>query len=856
MRNYLTLLLFLFCATTTFATHIVGGELSYSYLGNNNYQLTLKVYRDCFMGQAAYDNPTTISIFNSSGGLFTTVDVVFPGSDTLLNNANSPCLIVPPNICVEEADFITTVNLPPIAGGYTLVYQRCCRNSSVQNLNLPSTVGASYYATIPDASIAAINSSPIFTNFPPTVICASVPFTFDHSATDADGDSLVYHLCQIMGGGSQSVPYPVPASAPPFPALLYNAPYTASNPMGGAPPLSINPANGQLTVTPTNVGQFSVGICVDEFRNGIYLGTHYRDFQFNVTPCTQVITAAIGPIPTLCDGLTATFSNASSGGSYYHWDFGLPILNNDTSNLSNPSYTYPSQGSYNVTLVVNPGSICQDTATAIINVHPTQFTGTFIHTDSCAGSPVHFSQNINCNNGTINQYNWQFGDGGISTAINPNHTYTTGGSFIVKLIVQTTLGCFDTIIQVINIYDQPQYSILTPDTIICDLDNIILQTSGTGASNFLWTPNYMLSNNTIANPIASPNQTTTYYFTATSAFGCSITDSVTIYVITNLTTTAWPDTVLCPGQNVQLNAIGGMNYSWQPTTGLSNSFIANPIASPIITTTYIVTASAGSCIDTDTLFIEVKPEPNFNAGPDQYICHNDTAQLQASGGTNFNWQPSSTLSSNSISNPFAFPLVTTTYIMNATDTNLCPALITDSVIVFVFNGGFVQVSNDTTIIFGTTAQLNVYGSNGSSYLWWPSTGLSSTSIANPIANPTITTTYYCQTYDVNGCLWTDSVVVKVVLDPIVDLPNAFSPDGDGMNDLFRPIVIGLLSLDDFRVYNRWGQLVFETNDLQQSWDGTYKGKDEDVGVFVWTLSGHASATGDPVFMKGNVTLLR
>ena len=194
--------------------------------------------------------------------------------------------------------------------------------------------------------------------------------------------------------------------------------------------------------------------------------------------------------------------------------------------------------------------------------------------------------------------------------------------------------------------------------------------------------------------------------------------------------------------------------------------------------------------------------------------------------------------------------------MNATDTNLCPALITDSVIVFVFNGGFVQVSNDTTIIFGTTAQLYVYGSNGSSYLWWPSTGLSATSIANPIANPTITTTYYCQTYDVNGCLWVDSVVVKVVLDPIVDLPNAFSPDGDGMNDVFRPIVIGLLSLDDFRVYNRWGQLVFETNDLQQSWDGTYKGKDEDVGVFVWTLSGHASATGDPVFMKGNVTLLR
>src|SRR5688572_16115520 len=188
------------------ATHIVGGEIYYDCLGNNDYRITLKVYRDCINGQAPYDNPAYVGIFNINGVLLDSAKLPFPGSNFVPPTINTPCYTPPTSVCVEEAIYQGIINLPPIAGGYVLAYQRCCRNNTILNLNNPGQVGSTYTINIPPTSLAICNSSARYNNFPPIYLCEGAPLVFDHSATDPDGDSLVYELCDPYDGASSALP--------------------------------------------------------------------------------------------------------------------------------------------------------------------------------------------------------------------------------------------------------------------------------------------------------------------------------------------------------------------------------------------------------------------------------------------------------------------------------------------------------------------------------------------------------------------------------------------------------------------------------------------------------------------------
>jgi gliding motility-associated-like protein len=370
-RKALVLLFFIsafFCEA--FATHIVGGEIYYECIGNNNYLITLKVYRDCLNGEAPYDDPATISVYNSSGAWLMDLQVSLPGSTPVPPIINNPCLQYPPNICVEEAVYVAEANLPPIPGGYHLAYQRCCRNGTILNLSDPGNAGATYYCYIPDQSVVTCNSSPSYTNFPPIVLCAGDPLNFDHSATDPDGDVLVYELCEPYTGASALDPMPVPAAAPPYQFVGWNNPYSGTYPLASSPALVIDANTGLLTGTPNTIGQFVVAVCVSEYRNGVLLSVNKRDFQFNVMNCTSNVFAAIPSQTNFCDGLTVEFSDASTNGTYYHWDFGVIPVFNDTSDIQNPSFVYPDTGTYTVTLVVNPGYTCADTTTSVYEIYP------------------------------------------------------------------------------------------------------------------------------------------------------------------------------------------------------------------------------------------------------------------------------------------------------------------------------------------------------------------------------------------------------------------------------------------------------------------------------------------------------
>ena len=350
----------------------MGGEIYYECLGNDDYLITLKVYRDCYSAGAPFDNPASIAVYNSSGGLVQTLNAYHSGSQQLPVIINNPCLQAPPDVCVEEAIYTITVTLPPISGGYHIAYQRCCRNQSIVNLINPGTQGSTYYVAIPEAALNSCNNSPHFNSFPPLALCIGDELIFDHSATDPDGDQLVYSLCTPYHGGTQANPAPIPANAPPYVNINWGAGYTASNPLDASPILAIDPTTGLLTGTPTQAGQYVVGVCVEEYRNGELLSTNKRDFQFNVVNCLSSVEAVI-PVQSAfhdpCTGLEVTFGNNSINTQFYHWDFGVDSLTNDTSDLQNPTYIFPDTGTYSVTLIGNPGYACADTTISIIEVY-------------------------------------------------------------------------------------------------------------------------------------------------------------------------------------------------------------------------------------------------------------------------------------------------------------------------------------------------------------------------------------------------------------------------------------------------------------------------------------------------------
>ena len=359
--KFLVLLFFIpFCS---YSTHIVGGELNYKCLGGNQYQITLTVYRDCYNGVPPFDNPAAVGIFDNNNVLVTTVFLPFPGSTVLpptVAQANV-CVKTPTNICTEVAKYVGTVTLPPRAGGYQLAYQRCCRNSTISNIVNPGNTGATYYARIPDQSFAC-NSNPVFKNYPPIFICANNQLVFDHSATDADGDVIVYSLCGPLDGGTSGNSQPNPPSAPPYNPVTFKAPYSATNPLGGNT-LTIDPNTGLMTGTPTTLGQFVVGVCADEYRGGVLISTTKRDFQFNVINCQpDIVSAAVHAI-TNCATHTVTFTNNSTGSNTFSWNFGDLTTLSDTSNVKNPTYTYPAVGSYTVSLIAYSAvnAKCNDT---------------------------------------------------------------------------------------------------------------------------------------------------------------------------------------------------------------------------------------------------------------------------------------------------------------------------------------------------------------------------------------------------------------------------------------------------------------------------------------------------------------
>ncbi len=870
----------IFTTLSAEAAHIKGGFFTYRYLGPGNngslrYNITLTVYMICNPSDGQVDQSAPFSIFDAGNNqLLQTINVSLTNQYDLGKTFDEPCISGNQVKCYYRIVVynLASVELPANPQGYIISYQRCCRISGIQNVVNSGAAGNTFSIKIPGTSVfpgAETNSSPMFLVNDTAVVCRGSYFQYSFQATDADAsDSLSYSFCQAFNGGGQSngncatCSAPNPATNPPHTSIPYQSPFSGAQPMGAG--VTINPVTGIISgIAPNNDGEYVICICVNEYRNGILIGTTRKELHMEVSDC-QPLSARLDPKPSTCDGFTVNFSNdhtTNPAGTEHVWTFGEPSSGSaDTAYTPNPSHTYSAAGDYTVKLIVSfAGGLCADTASFITRVYPGFFPD-FSVDGKCLNMPFEFTDLTTANYGVVNTWSWNFGDittlSDTSHLQNPQWTYAQPGTAAISFIVGSSMGCIDTVQRQITVLEKPPLDLAFKDTLICIVDDVQLIASGSG--QFSWTPNSNITGANTATPTVDPDVTTWYHVTMVDD-GCINNDSVLVRVIDFVSLNAMADTTICQGDPIQLNAVtDGLSFAWTPEANLDNPFIINPIAVTINSTTYQITSTVGSCTATDFVTITSIPYPIANAGIDPTICYNTSVQLNASiVGSSFNWSPVSYLSNPAILNPVVTPPRTTQYVLAVYDTLGCPKPGLDTIVVNVNPKVNAFAGRDTIVIVNQPLQFNASG--GVNYTWTPSSYLSNPTIYNPVGiyGPEVDSIQYklVVTDDI-GCADSAYVTVKVFkTEAAVFVPTAFTPNNDGLNDRLAPISVGIERINYFSVFNRWGQLVFTTSRDRHGWDGTIGGKPQGSGVFVWMVSA-IDYTGQPVFFKGTSTLIR
>ncbi len=716
----------------------------------------MKIFRDCQGGGAPFDGPGNgrMSIFNGSSNIeFDRIRMVDADITDVQPDVNNPCLILPSNICVQQGIYEMTlsdigmsdltnqgINLPLSTESYHIVYQRCCRNNSITNLINPQETGVTYYVEITPESQALCNNTPTFNDFPPIVVCVNEDLIFDHSATDIDGDLLVYELCSpLKGGGNANIlgtgfaadlngTNPNPDAPPPFTNVTFGAVYNPNNPLGGGTPLAIDPSTGLLTGFPETQGQFVVGICVKEFRNGILLSTIQRDFQFNVAFCEPTVVAAVDGDDLIqtdplfffsnCDG-DSTFNFEAPTSQFitdYIWEFDLGGLNPLSFTQQSIDITFPGFGIYEGLLILNPGTDCGDTATIEVEIFEPPLAGFSFDYDTCVAGPVTYvDQSLATPFHPLDVWEWDFGDGQISNEESPVVNYTAPGVYNVSLQVTDENGCINSLTQEVTWLPVPPLIVIDPSSF-----------DGCAPLDVFF--------NNLSEPIDNS-------YNIVWDFGDGgISD------------------VISP------------SYTYaEPGSYTINVGITSPIG--------CFTERTFS----DLILVDSFPEADFVFGPDRITNFEPTVNFFDQSVRDDKWR-------------------------------------------WNFNG------------LGTSFEENPSFS-------FPDTG-------HQIVELIVTTPA--------GCEDTIQKVIDVIPEVRYFLPNAFTPNDDTVNDEF--IGVGFfrgMKAYNFTVYNRWGELVFESDDPLIGWNGRTKngGAIQPAGVYVCHVT-YIDPRGTPKEVKGFITLVK
>jgi hypothetical protein len=475
----------------------------------------------------------------------------------------------------------------------------------------------------------------------------------------------------------------------------------------------------------------------------------------------------------------ATIGEAAVSGNIYEWS---PATGLSSATVANPIANPTMTTTYIVTVTtISTGCTATDQVTVTVNNTPPSANAGSDFTKTCVSNSSGATIGEAAVSGNI--YEWSPATGlSSATVANPISNPTMTTTYIVT-VTTTSTGCTATDQVTVTVNNTPPSANAGSDftkTCVSNSSGATIGEAAVSGNTYAWSPATGLSSATVANPIASPTMTTTYIVTVTTtSTGCTATDQVTVTVNnTPPSANAGSDfTKTCvsnsSGATIGEAAVSGNIYEWSPATGLSSATVANPIANPTMTTTYIVTVTTIStgCTATDQVTVTVNnTPPSANAGSDftkTCVSNSSGATIgeAAVSGNIYAWSPATGLSSATVANPIANPTMTTTYIVTVTTISTgCTA--TDQVTVTVNNtppsanagSDFTKtcVSNSSGATIGEAAV------SGNIYAWSPATGLSSATVANPIANPTMTTTYIVTVTTIStGCAATDQVTVTV-----------------------------------------------------------------------------------------------
>jgi gliding motility-associated-like protein len=354
----------------------------------------------------------------------------------------------------------------------------------------------------------------------------------------------------------------------------------------------------------------------------------------------------------------------------------------------------------------------------------------------------------------------------------------------------------------------------------------------------------------------------TYTVTVKDNNGCTVSQpGVTVTYINSLTLALSSDTtVICEGTSTQLHAVSNATaLAWSPAGSLNTASGTNVMASPKQTTLYHVTATLGICSLIDSIPLSVNTAPVPEAGDDQVICYGGSTQLSGSGGIEYTWTPSTFLSDPQAADPLVDHPRNITYSLAVVDANGCHSLSDDHIKITLLPPAELYAGKDTVVAVNQPLQLHAIDVNHTgftTYSWTPAAIMNNPDIPDPIAtlkDEFNTLIVYASTP--SGCTGTDTIKVQTYRGPEVYVPNAFTPNADGLNDILKPVLVGMRSFGYFHVYNRYGQMIFSTSSQGEGWDGRFQGKMQGMGTYIWMVEA-VDYKGNRIFRKGYVTIMQ
>ncbi|HPH91855.1 MAG TPA: gliding motility-associated C-terminal domain-containing protein [Ferruginibacter sp.] len=541
---------------------------------------------------------------------------------------------------------------------------------------------------------------------------------------------------------------------------------------------------------------------------------------------------------------------------------------------SGNQFTSLSSGTYSITITDSAG--CTNTITSIVGNNPkVQIDSLNIVRPACNGLQ-NGTVTVNVSLG-VAPYQYAIDGGTFGTS----KTFSTVGAGVHTLSIRDANNC--SIDSVITISEPAVLtaSILSTQAATCsgNPDGKIVSAASGGTLPYQYSVDSPTNTGYQAVPTFDVLKGN-YVVTVIDDKGCLATANATVDSVFTMYLDLGTADTICSGSSLTLNPNTNPETSefiYTPAASLDLNNVKNPVASPTQTTTYTVTAKWGICTLTDNITINVLRKPIADAGNDVIICFDTTTELKAtasnlSGTVNFTWSPSNLLDTKADSTSVTVrPQDENTYfVVTVRDEYNCNFAVSDSVLVKMLPPVYAFAGNDTNAVLNKAHQLTATGAGaGGSYVWdYPSgVNLSDRTDDNPTAifvpvpgigeySPIDTNYYWLSVTATNaaGCKATDSIRINVFIGPTNYVPNAFSPNGDGINDIFKPINVGS-NIEYFRVFNRYGEIVFQTSRFRDGWNGFFKGKEQPAGAYVWVYKGKDSR-GREIIEKGTVMLVR